>query len=126
MVARARWRSMRPTRSPYVIKQGGEISPSPFQDLTDTKFCTLPTNGKGFLLLINESPFRGNKTVGRDFAKAFPGDFSAAFNCRIVFAKSFVEVPVVPDLLDLGVFLSWEIQHIVPVFQSFGASDMPT
>lgn len=33
---------MRPTRSPYVIKQGGEISPSPFQDLTDTKFCTLP------------------------------------------------------------------------------------
>ena len=42
MVARARWRSMSPTRSPYVIKQGGEISPSPFQDLTDTKFCTLP------------------------------------------------------------------------------------
>ena len=41
MVARARWRSMSPTRSPYVIKQGGEISPSPFQDLTDTKFCTL-------------------------------------------------------------------------------------
>ena len=33
---------MRPTRSTYVIKQGGEISPSPFQDLTDTKFCTLP------------------------------------------------------------------------------------
>ena len=43
MVARARWRSMSPTRSPYVIKQGGEISPSPFQDLTDTKFCTLPS-----------------------------------------------------------------------------------
>lgn len=41
---------MRPTRSPYVIKQGGEISPSPFQDLTDTKFCTLPAD-PGRLLL---------------------------------------------------------------------------
>ena len=54
MVARARWRSMRPTRSPYVIKQGGEISPSPFQDLTDTKFCTLP--GETVFKFIADEP----------------------------------------------------------------------
>ena len=57
VVASARWRPVRPMRSHYVKKRGGEISLSPIRDLTDKNFahsCNTLVGGK----CVTESQIR--------------------------------------------------------------------
>ena len=67
----------------------------------------------------HEATLRRDKSVGRDLAETFTGNFAAALNDRIVFAEAFVDVPVVSDLLDLRVFLPRKVQNVVRFLRHF-------
>ena len=54
-------------------------------------------------------------------SQALAGNFAAAFDGRVVFIVSFVEIPMTTDVLNFGIFRFLEMEDKVRFFDHFSA-----